>query len=59
MFLNATAFNQDINTKQVTRDGNEYTAWDVSAVRDMAVVRQLVGCMFFKHSNLAFNLIVK
>lgn len=32
MFKNATNFNQDINTKSVTRDELTYLAWDVSNV---------------------------
>jgi len=32
MFKNATAFNQDISTKEVTVGGSTYMAWDVSKV---------------------------
>ena len=36
MFAYAAAFNQDINTKEVTRsDGTTYVAWDVSQVKNM------------------------
>ena len=36
MFNSNPYFNQDINTKQVTRsDGSVYTAWDTSSVTDM------------------------
>jgi|TARA_R110001632_G_scaffold134560_1_gene250146 surface protein len=34
-FKDAIAFNQDINTKQVTVNGATYTAWDVSTVTNM------------------------
>jgi len=33
MFNGNTAFNQDINTKEVTVNGNTYTAWDMSNSR--------------------------
>jgi len=37
MFLRATSFNQDINTKTITKtDGSKFTAWDVSNVNYMA-----------------------
>jgi surface protein len=35
MFYGATAFNQSINTQEVTVNGSTYTAWDVSSVSDM------------------------
>jgi surface protein len=35
MFLDALAFNQNINTKEVTVNGTTYTAWDVSKVTKM------------------------
>jgi len=35
MFYGASAFNQDINTKEVTVNGSTYTAWDVSNIEDM------------------------
>ena len=36
MFSQASDFNQDISTKEVTVNGNTYTAWDVSNVTDIA-----------------------
>ena len=35
MFRGAIVFNQDINTKEVTVNGNTYTAWDTSSVKIM------------------------
>ena len=35
MFYKATDFNQNINTKEVTVNGNTYTAWDTSNVSSM------------------------
>ena len=35
MFRSASAFNQDINTKEVTVNGNTYTAWNTSKVDNM------------------------
>ena len=35
MFYEASSFNQNINTKVVTVDGEKYTAWDVSSVDNM------------------------
>tara|TARA_A100001388_G_C28711809_1_gene471633 strand:- start:315 stop:1199 length:885 start_codon:yes stop_codon:yes gene_type:complete len=36
MFCLANLFNQDINTKEVSLNGNKYIAWDVSNVTNMA-----------------------
>ena len=37
MFSSATSFNQDINTKTITKnDGSKYEAWNVSNVTDMS-----------------------
>jgi surface protein len=36
MFYRNTAFNQDIGTKAVTKNGVTYTAWDTSNVNDMS-----------------------
>lgn len=36
MFRGGQAFNQDIGAKQVTVNGNTYTAWNISNVRNMA-----------------------
>lgn len=36
MFYRNTAFNQDIGTKAVTKNGITYTAWNTSEVTDMA-----------------------
>ena len=35
MFFVATAFNQDINKKEVTVDGLTYTAWNTAAATNM------------------------
>jgi surface protein len=35
MFREAKSFDRDISTKRVTKDGKEYTAWDVSRIHDM------------------------
>ena len=35
IFTNTSAFNQDINTKTVTVNGNTYQAWDTSLITDM------------------------
>ena len=35
MFNGATAFNQDINTKEVSVNSNTYTAWNTTNVTNM------------------------
>jgi len=52
-FSSASTFNQPINTQQVTVNGNTYTAWDVSKVKEMYSI--FYGAQAFNQSLSNWN----